>query len=408
MSPSRFCLLYLLFSSYCWNSVLAENILKVTSSADPQSNAAHSFIIVPANKLIPSGIKRDTQKNKLALQIPFIVALEKPVDKNKKLQWRINIPSRKFGKLQILSHFKGEYKKTAKGLIWQSLPLGNNVYERDKLVFRPRPPKHRPTIYKKGRGAENRRRKYGGGTRNIDDNPYNPKFRYEVSLNIIDDTNKKTTYHRLIEMDNKDMIRQEYINHYGIKRYGRGDNGKLPVPTRDEITQVPARIKDLTGNPLTESKYGLLINDGMSELARHIAAIYESSKKQHQKNPLKDKNGKPLPTPDSKLWLSGGWRNPERNEWYSNALNGIHQRGGAIDVIVTAPPGDINAAIAYWVLWDGLNKNRDTLKAFWQLETHGRPMRTDEFKNDIEPENGIPDAFDKADHLHANIKYDEP
>ena len=115
-----------------------------------------------------------------------------------------------------------------------------------------------------------------------------------------------------------------------------------------------------------------------------------------------------MPTPDSKLWLSGGWRNPERNEWYSNALNGIHQRGGAIDVIVTAPPGDINAAIAYWVLWDGLNKNRNTLKAFWQLETHGRPMRTDEFKNDIEPENGIPDAFDKADHLHANIKYAEP
>ena len=109
--------------------------------------------------------------------------------------------------------------------------------------------------------------------------------------------------------------------------------------------------------------------------------------------------------PDSQLWISSGWRNPERNEWYSNAVNGIHQRGGAIDFIIYEPPGHINSAIAYWILWLGLENNKDKINAFYQLEVNGRPMRTDEFKDDIEPRNGIPDAFDKADHLHANIVY---
>ena len=70
-----------------------------------------------------------------------------------------------------------------------------------------------------------------------------------------------------------------------------------------------------------------------------------------------------------------------------------------------APSNSRDSAIAYWVLWQALEVQKASINAYWQLETNGRPMTTQEFKQDIEPKNGIPDAFDKADHLHANIQY---
>ena len=386
------------------SSYARENTLRVITSADPQSRVVHSFIMVPAGKFIPSGIKNNAENKLLALQIPFIIELENKLSPNTDIQWKITIPSRLYGSITPLSKFFGEFKKQDNKIIWQSDILKRDVYDRHKLVFRPKPPQHKPRIYKKGRGPKNKRRKYGGGTRQVDDQPFNPHLKYEVSATLFNPDGRHKTYQTIIEMDKKDMIRQEYINHYGIRRYGRGSNGHLPVPLRNEISEIPENHIKLTGNPLTESKYKLLVDDGMHELANFITDIYEESKVLRKTKPLIDLNGSPLPVPSCKLWLSGGWRNPERNEWYSNALNGMHQRGGAVDIIVTEPPGDIKSAIAYWVLWQGLEDNKHKINAFWQLETHGRPMRTDEFKNDIEPKNGIPDAFDKADHLHANIK----
>ncbi len=202
------------------------------------------------------------------------------------------------------------------------------------------------------------------------------------------------------------MVRQEYINHYKINRYGRGGYGDLPVPLREELSSIPSMPANLLGIALSESRYGLMIDDGLTELAVSVAKVFESAKQKYKSEGLAfaDLNKNPLPVPKSELWLSGGWRNPERNEWYSNALNGIHQRGGAIDIVANEPHSDKRSAIVYWFLWKALQEN--PLDAFWQLETRGRPMVTREFKEDIEPKNGIPDAFDKADHMHINIKYE--
>lgn len=202
------------------------------------------------------------------------------------------------------------------------------------------------------------------------------------------------------------MIRQEYINHYNIKRYGRGKNGNIPIPKRDEISNIPGKSNKLEGNPLTESRYKLIINDGMLELANKINQAYTQNLNNLKANNLfLDLNQNKLKIPDNKLWVTSGWRNPERNEWYSNAVNGIHQRGGAVDFIIMAPAHSQQSSIGYWILWQALENNKSRINAYWQLETNGRPMTTKEYKLDIEPKNGIPDAFDKADHLHANINY---
>ena len=379
--------------------------LQVVTSSDPGSNKSRSFVYVENNASIPQGIKQQTSTTTLKLQIPFVVDLPVPLSRDETIHWQIKLGSKFSGSVNLLSKYRFSFDKPT--LSWYSGVLTHLVPDRQRLVFRPAPEEHRPAIYKKGRGRDGKRRKYGGGSVKINHRFFNPRLSYEVIATVKTASDVEKKYRTVIRMDNKDMVRQEYILHYGINRYGRGDNGNLPVPNRDELSSIPTMPAHLLGNALSESRYGLMVDDGLTELAVNIVRLYENKKNQLKKTGerFKDLNNKSLPIPESELWLSGGWRNPERNEWYSNALNGIHQRGGAIDIVANEPHDDKRSAIVYWFLWQTLNEHK-SLDAFWQLETHGRPMTTREFREDIEPKNGIPDAFDKADHMHINIKYE--
>ncbi len=393
----------------CNQIVLAEvssQHLSVISSANPESNAIQSFIIIKKGHLLTQGIKHSSKQNTIGQQTPFVIKLIKQPKENQSVQWRIKVNDKNHGTIKLLSDFTGHGRMLSSGYLWNSSPLKKDIQNRQQLIFRPAPFSHQPSIYKKGKGSQGSRRKYGGGTRNIDEKKYNPKFSYDVTVTITENNEIISTHKTNLSMDRIDMIRQEYINHYNIKRYGRGKNGHIPIPKREEITNIPNKPKKLAGNPLTESQYKLIINDGMLELARKINNIYSNNlKKLKNTNSFHDLKMNKLEIPESKLWVTSGWRNPERNEWYSNAVNGIHQRGGAIDLIIMAPSNSRKSAIGYWILWNALESNKSEIKAYWQLETNGRPMTTKEFKQDIEPQNGIPDAFDKADHLHANVKY---
>ncbi|VAW71054.1 hypothetical protein MNBD_GAMMA09-128 [hydrothermal vent metagenome] len=380
--------------------------LSVITSANPQSNALQSFIITPENALLKEGIKHASKQQTIGQQTPFVIEYTQKAEKNQQLQWQIKVADKQHGTINVLSEFKGKGRMLNSGFKWQSSKLDGSVKNRQRLVFRPRSFKHQPSIYKKGKGPGGQRRKYGGGTRNINELKYNPEFGYIVTLSILDKDKIISNHKTHLKMDYKDMIRQEYINHYDIKRYGRGKNGHIPIPKRDEISDIPEKPRSLKGNPLTESKYGLIINDGLLGLADKINSAYQNKLRHYKETgALKDLQKNKLKIPNNKLWLTSGWRNPERNEWYSNAVNGIHQRGGAIDLVIMAPSNSLEAAIGYWILWQALQQKKSEINAFWQLETNGRPMTTREFKQDIEPANGIPDAFDKADHLHANVLY---
>ncbi len=400
---------FVFFNPLCITPAQAEissKHLSVISSANPQSNSVQSFIIIKAGEFLPQGIKHSAKQSTIGQQTPFVIKLTKKLHTTQSIQWNIKVLDKQHGKIKQLSKFKGRGRMLNSGYLWKSEPLSSHTKNRQQLIFRPAPFPHQPKIYKKGKGPKGTRRKYGGGTRNIDEKKYNPKFSYDVIASIIEDDKVIETHKANLSMDRIDMIRQEYINHFDIKRYGRGKNGAIPVPRRNEISSIPRKPEKLAGNPLTESRYKLIINDGMLELARKISDAYTDSL--HSLKSAKtfvDLNNKPLEIPDNKLWVTSGWRNPERNEWYSNAVNGIHQRGGAVDLIIMAPSNSRQSAIGYWILWNALQKNKSHINAYWQIETNGRPMTTREFKQDIEPKNGIPDAFDKADHLHANVNY---
>jgi len=382
------------------------NYLSVITSANPESNAVQSFVIIKPGKFLKEGIKNGSKQQVIAQQTPFVIEYTKELKEGQFLQWNIKLSNKKHGTITLLSDFKGKGRLLNSGYLWKSQALDSSVKDRHRLVFRPKPFKHQPVIYKKGKGRNGKRSKYGGGTRKINEKKYNPKFAYDITLKIMRDKETIFTHRAHLEMDRKDMIRQEYVNHYNRKRYAYGERGNIPIPKRDEISRIPAKPETLEGNPLTESRYELIINDGMLELASKINAYYRKSvKKLQSEGGILDLNKKRQKVPDTRLWLSSGWRNPERNEWYSHAVNGNHQRGGAVDIILKAPPNTIESSIGYWILWNSLAKNKKQIKGYWQLEKNGVPMTTKDYTLDIEPKNGIPDAFDKADHLHANVSY---
>ncbi|MDH5424862.1 MAG: hypothetical protein OEY29_07720 [Gammaproteobacteria bacterium] len=380
--------------------------LNIISSANPESNKVHSFIYVDSHSGIEQGVKKTTQSSALKIQIPFVVDLPVNLKADETLQWLVRTSKLETGEIEILSKYPFTKETMKSGYEWVSGYLQNDIQDHSRLVFRPLPLKHKEPVYKKGRGGNGRRQRYGGGTPEIDDEHYNPRLSYQIIANIRKSSGEILSYQGKIEMDNKDMVRQEYINHYRINRYGRGGYGDLPVPLREELSSIPDIPAKLLGTALSESSYGLMIDDGLTELAIRVVSVFEAEKEKYKANGsmMQDLNNNALPVPKSELWLSGGWRNPERNEWFSNALNGVHQRGGAIDIVANEPPSDTRSAIVYWFLWKALEASQ--LEAFWQLETNGRPMVTREFEEDIEPKNGIPDAFDKADHMHINIKYE--
>jgi hypothetical protein len=379
--------------------------LKITTSANEESNRVASFIYVPSNKTILEGIKRNSTPTELAQQIPFLAKLTDEPGEMDKIQWEVRILDKAIGRIKVISNFQGSYIYVKPGYLWRSKELDTTVKQRNTLVFKPAPQAHQTAQYKKGRSRHNVRQKYGGGTTRYNDYIYNPRLSYTLTVKILNAGNITKTYSATIQQDDRDLLRQEYINHYGRSRYGSGDAGNIPVPKREELIENIVTQTSLAGTGVSQSIYSVMIEDGVIQLAEKIADALEQKKQQIIQHKIKfsDLHGNPLPVTENTPWLSSGWRNPERNEWYSNAINGVHQRGAAIDIIPNEQPGTVESAATFWLLWKTLNDKQFNLTGYWQLETLGRPMKSREYVQDIKPENGIPDAFDIADHLHIQL-----
>lgn len=383
--------------------------LSVFTSENPESNALKSFIVIPSKMVIPEGISSKSQKGQLKKQLPFKIEILDPIANSSLVQWEVTIPSNHFGRIRVRSDFSGKKKMDSVSTVWTSFKLDPKVNDRHILLFEPRQQKHKSSVYKKGKPTTSQTLTTGGGTEFIYVPTRNPRLRYLVEARILNSAGAVIKrYNTSMQMDNKDLVRQEYINHYRIQRSSPGDPGKLPIPTRSEIELIPPIPAGYAGNPLSESEYEVMIEDGATKLAGQILRAYSDLKNKYRQSggELKDLNGNPLTIPDSQLWLSSGWRNPERNEWYSDALNGAHQLGIALDIMPNEIPRQKNAAIVYWVLWNAVKSLPNQQKIFAQLEALTIPIRANSFKVDIEPRNGIPDAYDKADHLHINLLHD--
>jgi len=399
-------LIILVVSSFMVFAAIADEGLRVFTSDNPQSNALRSFIVVPARFEISQGISLTAADPVLKKQPPFRIEILDQIRNEQYVQWSINIIRNDFGRIRIKSDYSGQKTVGETSTNWTSFKLDSLVRDRHILLFEPRQQIHYSRVYKKGKPISANGVSNGGGTEFIDVEGRNPRLTYEVEARILKATGEIIKrYSTKLQMDDKDLIRQEYINHYNIPRSTAGESGRLPVPTRDEIKIVTEKPQYFDGNSFSESEYHLIIENGAIKLSKLVFDAFEDMKKFLRKpgNELRDLNGSPLTIPQSRLWLSSGWRNPERNEWFSAALNGSHQLGSALDVMPNEIPRQKDAAIIYWVLWKAVESMPDQHLFFAQLEALTVPMRPASFKLDIEPKNGIPDAFDQADHLHINL-----
>ena len=222
----------------------------IFTSDNPESNAIRSFIVVPDRYEIPHGISKPAEQPMLKKQAPFRIEILDEVTSDQKIQWSITILKNSFGRIRVRSSYSGRKTVGETSTNWTSFKLDEPVKDRKILLFQPRQQKHLSKIYKKGKPVSSGGTSKGGGTKFIDIEGRNPRLTYDVEARILDADDKIIKkYNTRLQMDNKDLIRQEYINHYKIPRSTAGEAGNLPVPGRDEIRFIPPRPEGYTGNP---------------------------------------------------------------------------------------------------------------------------------------------------------------
>jgi Peptidase M15 len=121
-------------------------------------------------------------------------------------------------------------------------------------------------------------------------------------------------------------------------------------------------------------------------------------------NVLRDRNGEALSWPNVNMFLSSGYRNPERQERVGTAINSNHQLGNAVDFSIRDEDFDsIRERAAYYqILWEASGNVTANLK---QLEDNGVSVTSGDnirIGLDVRPQNGLDDAFESADHLHID------
>lgn len=237
----------------------ADQGFAVFTSDNPQSNQLRSFVVVPRGLEIPEGITAASKKKILRRQSPFKVEILEKIESDQQIQWIVTIPHNRFGLIWVLSDFSGYKKLNDVDTVWTSKLLRSNVNNRHILLFEPRSRRqHKSNINtssaihpvdKPGRAS-------------------NPRLKYLVEARVLAaDGSLVINYFTSLEMDDKDLIRQEYIDRFQVSRTGPGGAGRLPVPTRDEIQVVPDRPQGLAGRQFTENKHGLVIDDGALDLS---------------------------------------------------------------------------------------------------------------------------------------------
>lgn len=359
----------------------------VETSQNTQSNAIHSFVVVPPGR---EGAINESQ-------IPIRLQVLDELHCDQEIQWKVTIPSHTHQGTIDLVRTDGEWTTQGDDQIWTS--TASSAPADLILEFYPQElaPRHIPEIYTQGKGAEL-----------INEKQKNPLLTYHVEVSIgVPGQAPTITYEEQIAMDLKDAIRQEYVNHYNSLAFtsnGSGTFGAIPAPTRGELVPIPPTPPRYAGGAWSESAYGLMVDGQMQTLAEQVDTRFQARQAFYRDpaNQLLDLNNAAMELPLAQvgLNLNSGWRNPERNEFYSTAINSRHQLGNAVDLGFTEDSYNSvrEEAALYQILWEAA---QSVPARFKQLEDGGVSVNN-QLGRDSDPANGIVDAFDNADHLHID------
>ncbi len=133
-------------------------------------------------------------------------------------------------------------------------------------------------------------------------------YRIKAAFGVSEDS-------RTIVQDERDIIRQEYVNH------------GIAVPERDEFN-APIATTNFTVAEINNTAYSVIFG----QPGQFAQAVRDEYNRQIQTRLGLDH------TPNYGLTLTSGWRNPERNEAVGGVINSHHQSGDAIDLTVGTVP----------------------------------------------------------------------
>jgi len=308
--------------------------LLIVSSDNAESNAEKSFIITTKENILQSdGEKLDYPQD------PFLVQLFNPIDAGDTYRWEIEVSDNdKYGTFEFKDPVPPNPITDGK---WDSGLLTDPQYR--KLKFKPVElvPRHDPASYTK----------YVGGTREIDIQQKNPQYTYDIKVTVISQSYGQRVYTGTIQMDQKDMIRQEFINHLNQVS---DITDIVRVPTRGELIEPDSLQSVLTGD-WSDADYQYLYERHMSLLATLVRDAFRGQPDRNYPTP-NDGTGS-LPSGEEQfqsLRLNSGWRNPERNEIVGGATTSRHMVGRAVDIGCenVLMVDTTERAMLMWTLWN--------------------------------------------------------
>jgi len=234
-----------------------------------------------------------------------------------------------------------------------------------KISFYPCPPKHDPEGYTKG-----------SGTIDIDVYQKNPRVAYEISATLTLATGKNIPLAPVVaRMDEKDMIRQEYITHIVS-----APTSGVKVPTRDKIVLESSLGEGGWGSYTVSADdgtypYQYVVEDGMKQMwtdykiafdARATVAVplidYYAQWRPPTGSNLVDPYAA-YPTTatlaaDQTIKVTSAYRNPERNEKFSKATASRHMLGRALDISINniGGYGSKSRGVAFYKAWEVIHR----------------------------------------------------
>jgi len=304
------------------------------------------------------------------------------------------------------------------------------------ISFDPDPPAHYPSAYRQSEPFPRTDRNgnpvldangqqvidYANGTRHKNVCRHNPQLGYKVTARLYRPLQfmPVTLPEAIIQMDEVDVLRQEYINHIQSAPESAVVGGR----DVDRVVTVPARsaLKALSDMPdgdwvdtgTNGYQYSYLLSDGMEQMWTDFQTAWNATSKTITL--LNSSSTTTMPTGDD-IRVSSSYRNPERQEYYGNATKSLHMMGRALDIAATGVPSlgtsanptpSFDRGVVFHIVTNAMENNSIAAPYWdmWQLEDidiatvkNGSGFIDDADGLDNSG-SGIADGYERTGHLH--------
>jgi hypothetical protein len=408
-----------------WEWAFGIEGIQLSTSGDEGSDAVNSFIICEEGtdgsicqpqqaitaELVGAFIPGDTivwmvealKGNTADTDYDTGSALEKQQAYGKTQKWKVG----RFGAASPIAGANGNLGEYSK--VWQSQAVDANSSKFFSFEPDMSDVPHLPETYVASPTCPDKQYDENcvNGTNQTNVFQHNPHVKYKITA-LLNKGSESQPFEVKAEMDEKDILRQEYINHK------KSSGSSIGVPSRAELVTIPSPANqwvEIEGKD-SDYPYKVVLNGGMVNIGTKVRSTYDA----HKSDKFTVSEGNTVTMPAGvQLVVSSGFRNPERQERVGSVINSDHMRGEAIDFKLTFSEdhdSDLDKEIAYYILWEIFTKyplphniaHRFALEfgvnKHMRVYNNGTKTTGKYWVVGDKDTNGITDRYSDANHLH--------